>query len=374
MNYEESSNVIQISNALPTTDETGKVRLVEGEYFVFNVSTIISGDASINWKIAAEDLDGNTFDGSNVKFYLTRIEGSNEVPVNDTLPKVYSEETKENTKTGRPANMMSLHTGSTSTKGEETTNYRLRLYVDENYNPQGDGGGLIFKSRINVYGKVSAEEEISVSEWPIMRGGYTKTSTEDYHNDTYKSKVTSIVTKKDTEIPNTTLEVTNGKENYWDVSTNGDDSVIAYIEDDGTGNGTYKLTIGGKGGVRANSGSSYLFCDFTNMTKIDLSSFNTSNVNTMRNMFNNCSSLTSLDLSHFDTINVTSVYGMFCKCKSLTNLNLSNFGTSNVTDMSFMFCNSSNLQMIKVGGLWTTANVTMTAMFRDCGTNQVTVV
>ncbi|HIT10405.1 MAG TPA: hypothetical protein IAC24_02245, partial [Candidatus Onthousia faecigallinarum] len=30
--------------------------------------------------------------------------------------------------------------------------YRLRMYVDENYNPQGDGGGLTFSVRINVYG------------------------------------------------------------------------------------------------------------------------------------------------------------------------------------------------------------------------------
>ena len=26
------------------------------------------------------------------------------------------------------------------------------MYVDENYNPQGDGGGLTFSVRINVYG------------------------------------------------------------------------------------------------------------------------------------------------------------------------------------------------------------------------------
>ena len=35
----------------------------------------------------------------------------------------------------------------------ETNKYRLRMYVDESYNPQGDGGGLTFSVRINVYGK-----------------------------------------------------------------------------------------------------------------------------------------------------------------------------------------------------------------------------
>ena len=27
------------------------------------------------------------------------------------------------------------------------------MYVDESYNPQGDGGGLVFTVQINVYGK-----------------------------------------------------------------------------------------------------------------------------------------------------------------------------------------------------------------------------
>ena len=47
---------------------------------------------------------------------------------------------------------MSLATGTMS--ASETTNYRLRMYVDEDYNPQGDGGGLSFSVKINAYGKV----------------------------------------------------------------------------------------------------------------------------------------------------------------------------------------------------------------------------
>ena len=46
---------------------------------------------------------------------------------------------------------MSLYTSSMNSS--ESNNYRLRMYVDESYNPQGDGGGLTFSVRINVYGK-----------------------------------------------------------------------------------------------------------------------------------------------------------------------------------------------------------------------------
>ena len=39
MTYEETDNTISLSGALPTTDATGKVRLTEGEYFDFTVSS-----------------------------------------------------------------------------------------------------------------------------------------------------------------------------------------------------------------------------------------------------------------------------------------------------------------------------------------------
>ena len=67
------------------------------------------------------------------------------------VPEVYSEETSANNYTGRPSNEMSLYTSSMNSS--ENNNYRLRMYVDESYNPQGDGGGLTFTVKINVYGK-----------------------------------------------------------------------------------------------------------------------------------------------------------------------------------------------------------------------------
>lgn len=80
----------------------------------------------------------------------------------------------------------------------------------------------------------------------------------------------------------------------------------------------------------------------SSMSSLDLSSFNTSNVDNMGSMFGLCSSLTTLDLSSFNTSNVTDMYGMFELCSSLTTLDLSTFDTSKVTDMYFMFdgCNS----------------------------------
>ena len=150
MTYTESSNTISLSNALPTTDKTGTTRLKEGEYFDFTVSSEITGEVNINYEISAKEVGEGTIDGSNIKLYLTRLteDGTEEQLM---TPKVYNEETSENTYTGRPANEMSLYTGSMN--ASESNDYRLRMYVTEEYNPQGDGGGLTFAVKVNVYGK-----------------------------------------------------------------------------------------------------------------------------------------------------------------------------------------------------------------------------
>ena len=150
MKYTETSNGITLNGALPTTDKTGTVRLTPGEYFDFNISSTITGNTNINYEISAKKEDGNTIDGKYIKLYLTKINSDGEEEVL-MVPEVYSEETTSNNYTGRPSNEMSLYTSSMNSS--ENNNYRLRMYVDESYNPQGDGGGLTFTVKINVYGK-----------------------------------------------------------------------------------------------------------------------------------------------------------------------------------------------------------------------------
>ena len=164
MKYEESTNTISMNNALPTTDATGKVRLTKGEYFDFTLSGTIKGSENINWEIAAEDVTtaSRKIDGKYIKLYLTSLdENNNEKEV--MAPTVYNTESTENTYTGRPANMMSLAKGTTSTSF--STKYRLRMYVDESYNPQGDGGDLAFSVKINAYGKTG--DKMRVTTGPV---------------------------------------------------------------------------------------------------------------------------------------------------------------------------------------------------------------
>ena len=151
MTYEETSNTISLNAALPTTDKTGMVRLNPGEYFDFSVSSEIVGDVNINYEISAKDITDSgarKIDGSNIKLYLTRLTDDGEEEL--MSPETYNEEESSNSYTGRPTGEMSLYTSSMNSS--ESNNYRLRMYVTEEYNPQGDGGGLEFSVQINVYG------------------------------------------------------------------------------------------------------------------------------------------------------------------------------------------------------------------------------
>ena len=153
MSYTEKSNTISLTGALPTTDKTGMVRLNPGEYFDFTVSSKISGNVNINYEITAKDVtDSETrkIDGKYIKLYLTKLndDGTEEGLM---APETYNEESTSNDYTGRPAGEMSLYTSSMSSS--ESNTYRLRMYVTEEYNPQGDGGNLQFSVKVNIYGK-----------------------------------------------------------------------------------------------------------------------------------------------------------------------------------------------------------------------------
>ena len=152
--YVESTNVISMNNALPTTDSTGKKLSNSGEYFDFTVKSSIAGNTDINYEIAAKEESGNTFSGSNIRYYLTTVD-ANGKETEVMAPRTYYEEPTGNGYTGRPADMMSLYTGNLATQGETEIKYRLRLWVDENYNPQSDNGGLVYKVKVNVYGQTS---------------------------------------------------------------------------------------------------------------------------------------------------------------------------------------------------------------------------
>lgn len=111
-----------------------------------------------------------------------------------------------------------------------------------------------------------------------------------------------------------------------------------------------------------------MFFKCSGLTTLDVS-FDTSSARYMNDMFYNCSSLTSLDVSGFDTGNVTQMSDMFYNCSSLTDINLSNFNTSNVSNGScfaHMFYGCSSLNSLDLSNFVTSSATNLMAMFDSC--------
>ena len=110
----------------------------------------------------------------------------------------------------------------------------------------------------------------------------------------------------------------------------------------------------------------FMFDECSSLTSLNLSSFNTANVTSMSYMFSDCSSLTSLNLSSFDTANVTAMSCMFMACTALPALDLSSFNISKVTDMSCMFADDENLVDLNISSFKTTLPIEMSETFKNC--------
>ena len=102
------------------------------------------------------------------------------------------------------------------------------------------------------------------------------------------------------------------------------------------------------------------------IVSVDLSKFDSFNLETTSGMFFGCFSLKSIDFSNFDTSKVTDTSGMFFGCFSLKSIDLTNFDTSKVTDMKYMFLNCSSLQSIDLTKFDTSNVISMTMMFLNC--------
>lgn len=82
--------------------------------------------------------------------------------------------------------------------------------------------------------------------------------------------------------------------------------------------------------------------------------------------FCDCNSLTSLSMPTLNTTNVTSMKGLYQRCKLLTTINVKVFSsTSSVTDMSYMFDNCNSLSSIDLTSFDTSNVITMRCMFAN---------
>lgn len=108
-----------------------------------------------------------------------------------------------------------------------------------------------------------------------------------------------------------------------------------------------------------------LFSTAHKLKYVDLSGWDTRNVTDMSVMFNDAWGLTNVEFGDWETDSVTDMQRMFFGARSLTSLDTSKWNTSEVVNMSFLFNNTFKLQSIDVSN-WQTGNVVnMLGMFNS---------
>ena len=260
--------------------------------------------------------------------------------------------------------------------------YTLYIYIDGNrdnpitmtnqnfrFNIYGEGTGAIYKE--NVIQNETTTPSNSSSTF--------------LNTEVLRNQIESITIEKTNVVP-------NDAKYSKDISSKQDDSVMLWYTDKDN-NSLYEISIGSENGsVEANTNGSGMFAYLDNVSTLDLSGLDTSNMTsmskmfynsksltninvsgldtskvvTMTNMFEGCTNLKDLDVSNFDTSNVTTMQYMFRKCASLEKLNLSNFNTDKLKITSRMFWECSNLKILVLSNFNTSNVIDMERMFSGC--------
>ena len=158
MSYNETTNGINLVNALPMSDEDGialsGMEEDNEQYFDFNVSATITGATTINYIITAtKELDSDIPDSA-IKVYLTSMDADadSQILAPTLVSALETTDATDTTNTGAPEDQYKLHENTFSTS--LTRKYRLRMWIDENYSNLGTSG--TYKLRVNVYGAAAA--------------------------------------------------------------------------------------------------------------------------------------------------------------------------------------------------------------------------
>ena len=153
MNYVEGDNAINLTNALPMTDEVGKALADTNQYFDFTVSANITGTTTINYAITATKVDpDSTIPETGVKVYLTDMDGDADAQILAPT-KVSALQKTSSDVSGAPDGDYKLTSGTFNATSSH--DYRLRMWVADDY--QVTGASQTFKLKVNVYGTASAQ-------------------------------------------------------------------------------------------------------------------------------------------------------------------------------------------------------------------------
>ena len=227
------------------------------------------------------------------------------------------------------------------TNGNDTNSIKIGMKLGDNLESGNYNNKLIFSILTNNYEQIA----IMTEGWDFnVKLKSLETAT---------SKIEHF--KKSTVAPATSMNAVNIEDEASDYEIklwfNPTDKTAYYYAE------TEKVYL--------NNDSSGTFYLADNLTTLDLSNFDTSQVTDMSYMFYWMSRLTALDVSNFDTSKATNMNKMFSRTDKLITLDLSNFDTSQVTDMSYMFDDADNLTTLDLSNFDTSKVTNMDHMFSN---------
>ena len=363
--FEETSNSINLTKAYPITDEEG-MKLVPYKFKIKNTCTIDSkyyvtlnsfgdtatamDDAVIKYAFNLSSKNPASFD----REFLTTAPINIETASLEITDLIESYIIKED-----------------YLRIDEEKEYSLYLWID--YNADNEVMGETFQANLSII-------NVATDKAPLLANLVTTTSiaaTGKFLNGPIvKNTIEKLEFVSSNKVPTDAIS-------SWDVSAQQNGGIMAWYYDVDA-NGKYEVYIGQEGGVIANSNSSYLFQNLTNLSSINLTNLDTSNVTDMSCMFDSTgysSKVFTLDLGNqFNTSNVTNMSAMFYKTgysSPIFTLDLGdNFDTSKVTKIGDIFMNgmfdhtgyNSTVFTLDLGDKFDTSNVTsMFAMFNNTG-------
>lgn len=153
MSYSEPDNGITLTNALPMNDETGKALEGTNNTFDFTVTATISGsgETTINYAITAVTTPATSLNDDYVKVYLTDMDASDTEILEPTVVSSLDKTTSD--ASGAPNGQYILESGTF--KSTTTKNYRLRMWVADNFSVGQSSETYTLK--VNVYGAADAQ-------------------------------------------------------------------------------------------------------------------------------------------------------------------------------------------------------------------------
>ena len=156
MDYTEDTNGINLTNALPMTDVVGKELADTNQYFDFTVSANITGDATINYAVTAQEAnepEDAAIPNTGVKVYLTDMDSSADTQILAPTKVSALTATTGSEASGAPTGQYILTTGTFNATSSHK--YRLRMWVADDY--AAPATAQTYKLRVNVYRKANAQ-------------------------------------------------------------------------------------------------------------------------------------------------------------------------------------------------------------------------